>query len=356
MKKKMICVAALCVSLLLAGCGGKKEDVERINGSATGVNYRGVEYSPYDTTVTEEEVDERLASFCNAHAVLTEVTDRTDVQDGDTVNIDYVGYMDGEPFERGSDSNFDLKIGSGSFIPGFESGLVGAQLGTTVDVDLTFPDPYKNNPDFSGKPAVFKVTINKINTSQIPELTDELVAANTDYSTVEEYRKYIKDSLVAQKENYGKNAKQTAVMDALIESTVFEGIDQADIDKYYESSSSYYAQLAQVYQQTYGFTFDQFIYSFFGCTTQEDYEALLHKNAEREVKRMLILYAVADAEDFSVSDEEYKEAVAQYAKRYNITEEEFSEKMSSAQVREIIKQEKAEQLIYDTAVAKTAAE
>ena len=90
MKKKIICIAALCVSLFLASCGGKKEEVERISGNATGVNYRGVEYSPYDTTVTEEEVDERLASFCNAHAVLTEVTDRTDVQDGDTVNIDYV--------------------------------------------------------------------------------------------------------------------------------------------------------------------------------------------------------------------------------------------------------------------------
>lgn len=353
MRRGMGGVLLLCAGLLLAGCGkGSGEKPDRVSGSAMSVNYRGVEYEPYDTSVTEEEIEQRITSFRKEHAKLIDVTDRTDVQDGDTVNIDYTGYMDGEAFQNGSDTGFDLEIGSNSFIDGFESGLIGAEAGTTVDVNVTFPNPYKNNPDFSGKPATFKVKINKICIAELPELTDELVAANTDYETAAEYREYVADSLKSQKESYAENYKRAAVMNALIDGTEFTGIEQEDIDKFFESSANYYNSLAEVYQQLYGLSFDIFINEFFACASREEYEEMLRENAEREVKKSLILYAVADAERISISDEEYAAALKKYAGQYNLTEEEFLKQVSEVQLKDMVLLEKAEQLIYDTAVKK----
>ena len=167
-------LALLLTGALLASCGGKKEDneLERLSGSAVEAHYKGVEYEPYDTSVSQEEIQARIDSFVDSHALYVEITDRDDVRDGDIANIDYTGYMDGEAFENGSDKGYDLTIGSGQFISGFESGLIGAKVGETVDVEATFPDPYKKNPDFSGKKAVFTVKVNSIKQKQEVELTD----------------------------------------------------------------------------------------------------------------------------------------------------------------------------------------
>lgn len=353
MKKRIYGTLALVLAgLLAAGCGSKKEEEtpERLSGSAVEVQYKGVEYEPYDTEVTQEEVQARLESFVQSHPAYTEVTDRDDVREGDTVNIDYTGYMDGEAFANGSAKGADLTIGSGSFIPGFESGLIGAKVGTTVDVEATFPDPYKNNPDFAGKTAVFSVTVNAIRLKEEAELTDELVAANTDYATVADYREYIESSLRTQKQNYAENSKKNSIMGNLVEKTEFTGIAQEDIDSYYESSRSYYNQLAQVYESTYGYSFSMFILYFFGCSSEEEYDQLLRNQAELEVKRTLILYYVIDKEKIAVTDEEYAEALARYAAEYNMEVEEFSAQVEASKIRQLVQQEKAEQIIYDNAV------
>lgn len=359
MKKRIQRTFALLLSgALLVSCGGKKEEEmpERLSGSAVEVHYKGVEYEPYNTEVTEEEIQTRLDSFLNSHPVYEKVTDRDDVREGDTVNIDYTGYMDGEAFSGGSATGYDLTIGSGSFIPGFESGLIGAKEGATLDVTATFPEPYPNNTDFSGKEAVFTVTVNEIKLRQEIELTDELVAANTDYATVADYRAYLESSLREQKETYALTQKQNLVMGNLIEQTEFTGIAQEDIDSYYESSRSYYNQLAQVYESMYGYSFSMFILYFFGCTSEEDYENLLREQAQMEVKRTLILYYVIDKENITLSDEEYEEAMQRYATQYNVTVDELKEQVEEPRIRLLACQEKAEQLIYDSAVAVPAQE
>lgn len=353
MKKSMQrAMALLMAGILAAGCGGKKEEdtLERLSGSAVEVQYKGVEYEPYDTEVTQEEIQARIDSFVNSHPVYTEVTDRDDVREGDTVNIDYTGYMDGEAFSGGSAKGYDLTIGSGQFIPGFESGLVGVKAGATVDVTATFPDPYQNNPDFSGKEAVFTVTVNSIRLKEDTGLTDELVAANTDYATAADYRAYIESSLRTQKESYAQNIKQSRVMNNLIEKTEFTGIAQEDIDSYYESSRSYYNELAQIYESTYGYSFSTFILYFFGCSSEEEYDQLLRTQAELEVKRTLILYYVIDKENITVTDEEYAQALARYATQYNTTAEELAAQVEASRLQLLARQEKAEQLIYDNAV------
>lgn len=375
-KGYLAAVLALSFGLLMTGCGkeaeGKQEeptptqaetqsneqsgaseseDDGRVSGKAVLEKYRGIEYEPYATEVTEEEVQRYLDSFVSGLATQTEVTDREDVKEGDVVNIDYTGYMDGEAFAGGADTGFDLTIGSGQFIPGFEEGLIGAKKGTTVDVEVTFPDPYTNNPDFSGKPATFTVTINKISTSVTPELTDELVAENTDYDTIAAYKEYIESNIKTQRNNYALSYKESAVMKTLIESATYEGIEQADIDQYYNSAYNYYNELATVYESMYGYSFDTFIYYFFGCNTEEQYQELLKENAEYEVKKSLVLYAVIEQESMTVTDEEYQAAMEQYAADYSMTVEEFTAQISEVKAKDLVLLEKAEQLVYDTAVA-----
>ena len=151
--------------------------------------YKGVEIEKVEVeAVTDEDIEDALNELVDEYTTTEDVTDRTDVQDGDIANIDYVGKIDGVEFEGGADEGFDLEIGSGTFIDGFEEGLIGAKVGDTVDVKVTFPDPYENNTDLSGKEAVFTVTVNSIQAEVVPELTDAFVAENTDYTTIEEYR------------------------------------------------------------------------------------------------------------------------------------------------------------------------
>lgn len=346
-----------CVGLLFAGCG--KEEAEdkpeeesiRVHGSARVGSYRGVTYTPYDTAVTEEEVQEQVDRFLAGQAELEEITTRDEVKDGDVVTIDYVGYMDGEAFENGADTGYDLEIGSGSFISGFESGLIGAKKGTEVDVEATFPDPYKNNPAFAGKTATFHVTIHKISRKVLPELTDELVAAHTEYATVQEYRDYLESSIRSQKESYAESYMKATVMSAVLESAEFTGIEQSDIDASYESAYTYYKNLAATFESYYGYSFSTFIYLYFNCASEEEYEAMLRVTAENDVKKALVLYYVIEQEGLTVTEEEFNEEVREYAVSYNMTEAEFLEQVSEEKIRELLLLEKAENLIYENAVA-----
>ena len=195
MKKKTF-LLSLCLCLMLAFTGCSKNDstaddnsttentTVASNGEVTLGEYKGIEVVMESTDVTDAEIQVRLDNFVASNATVEEITDRTDVQDGDVANIDYVGKIDGEAFDGGSAEGTDLTIGSGTFIDGFEEQLVGATVGETIDINVTFPENYTSK-DLAGKEATFTVTINSIGKSVTPELTDELVAANTDYATVD---------------------------------------------------------------------------------------------------------------------------------------------------------------------------
>lgn len=176
--KKKICVTAavLSASLLLTACGNK-EYLKNIKAEkyVTLGEYKGITATAEKQEVTDELVEELIAdSYLAAKAEKLPVTGRT-VQEGDVVNIDFAGYRDGVAFEGGTAAGFDLTIGSGQFIAGFEEGLIGANIGDQLSLDLKFPDYYPGNPDLEGQPVVFEVTVNSIAESKNPELTDELV-------------------------------------------------------------------------------------------------------------------------------------------------------------------------------------
>ena len=234
MKKKMLAVLlTVAVSMTAVACGDKAseeqgtetvkettetaqqdttaaEAVTAVGGYMKDLNaedyvtlgeYKGVEVTLDEPEVTDEYLDGYIEYVQQNNAVSTPVTDRA-VEMGDVVNIDYVGKIDGVAFDGGSAQGSDLTIGSGQFIDGFEDGCIGMKVGETKDVEATFPDPYKNNPDLAGKVAVFTVTVNSISVEEIPELTDEYVQSLSleGCTNVEEYRAYVYDVLLEQQQ------------------------------------------------------------------------------------------------------------------------------------------------------------
>ena len=186
MKKiRCICLCAVLAAAVVSGCS-KQESADKKTIPVELGEYKGVTYTPASTEVTDEDVDAQIQAMLDRYPTMNSV-DRA-AQQGDTVNIDYVGKLDGVAFDGGSATGTDLELGSGMFIDGFEDGLVGASKGDKLNLDLTFPDPYTNNPDLAGKAVVFEVTVNDVKESIPAELNEEFVTSYTDYTTVDEFK------------------------------------------------------------------------------------------------------------------------------------------------------------------------
>lgn len=308
-KKTAILVLILALAALSFGCGDKEE------GSADGESYldydlsqyvtlgeyKGIEVEVSEPSVSDEDVDAEIQSILSSNPIHNEVTEGV-VANGDTVNIDYEGKMDGVPFDRGSDQGAELTIGSGQFIPGFEEALIGTAVGDTVDLDLTFPDPYPNNPDMAGAEVVFTVTVNSICTDTLPEYTDEFVNSISDYTTTAEHRQYVADYLLKQAETNALMEKQNSVWTAILENSTFLGRPQALVDKQLVEVEAYYTTMAQ----NYGTDLETLVTS---TMTMEEFEASMLEQAEASVDNNLILYSIAEAEGITISDEEYQEGM-----------------------------------------------
>ena len=330
MKKRLaIILLALCVLGMLTGCNKDKEnkkeesqqevslvnekglvvaaDVENIKDYVKLGEYQNLEISEAPKQEVTEEVLEN-----NIHYLLlkkykpVEVTEDRAVQQDDTVNIDYTGYMDGEPFEGGADTGADLLIGSGQFISGFEDGLVGHKKGEEVTLDLTFPDPYKQNESLSGKAVQFKVKINKI--SAAPEVTDTWVAENTEFKTVDEFKQNQKELLQASLDiDYEGQIK--ADLFALV-------VENSEILKYpeklmEETKVTVKEQLDSMYQMQAGITFDDYVKS--QGLSEEDVDKGLEDSAKQYLTQNLIVQALMDAEGMEFTEKEYEKEKEAYA-------------------------------------------
>lgn len=330
MKKRLaIILLALGVLGMLTGCNKDKEnkkeesqqevslvnekglvvaaDVENIKDYVKLGEYQNLEISEAPKQEVTEEVLEN-----NIHYLLlkkykpVEVTEDRAVQQDDTVNIDYTGYMDGEPFEGGADTGADLLIGSGQFISGFEDGLVGHKKGEEVTLDLTFPDPYEMNPDLSGKAVQFKVKINKI--SAAPELTDTWVAENTEFKTVDEFKQNQKELLQTSLDiDYEGQIK--ADLFALV-------VENSEILKYpeklmEETKVTVKEQLDSMYQMQAGITFDDYVKS--QGLSEEDVDKGLEDSAKQYLTQNLIVQALMDAEGMEFTEKEYEKEKEAYA-------------------------------------------
>ncbi len=298
--------------------------------------YKGIEVDKVDVTVSDEEVDAEIEKERDRNARSISVTDRA-VQDKDQTVIDFEGFVDGVAFEGGKGENYPLTIGSGAFIPGFEEQLIGKNIGEECDVNVTFPEDY-HAEDLAGKAAVFKVTVKEIKEKQLPDLDDEFASEVSEFDTLAEYKEDVKKNLTEKREKDVKNAKEDAVVDAIIENATME-IPEAMIETQQRQMVQEFAQNIQMQ----GLSIDQY-FQFTGLTAEKMMEQV-KPQAEKRIKSRLVLEAVAKAENITASEEDFEAEVAKMAEMY---------KMEADKVKESIGEEGKKQMMEDLAVSKAA--
>lgn len=362
MKKTMkIFAVLLCMGMLLAGCAGngKNETEAATDGSAEASNaaetlsrgeyvasdyctideYKGLKFTEKEVAASKEDIQEKVDALVKEARTLEEVKEGQKAEKGNVVNIDYTGYLNDKAFDGGSATGSDLELGSGSFIAGFEDGLIGAKKGDKLDLNLTFPDPYKNNPDLAGKDVVFKVTVNAVKEYVTPEYTDEFVEKNTEYKTIKEYEKSV-----------AKEIRDTNISNALAKK-LFENAKFAD--EYPESLEKYYEEQIVLsydsYLKQYGSSFDKYLESL-----KTDKETFMKEQMSESIKGSmqsdLILGAVAEKEGIRAEGEEYEEFLSKQAETYGMKTEELLNTYGESVVQFLYVSDKAYNLIYDSIV------
>ena len=308
--------------------------------------YKGLEVDKVSTRVTQKEVDAKIQEEAEKNAREVVVTDRP-VADGDEVILDFEGFVDGEAFEGGKGENYPLTIGSGSFIPGFEEQLVGAEAEKEVEVKVTFPEDY-HAEELKGKEAVFKCTVHEIKAKELPELDDEFASEVSEFDTLDELKTDIKAKITEQKVNDGKRAQEDAAVDAIIESAKMD-LPEAMVDTQARQMLDEFAQRMQ--QQ--GLTLDQYM-QFTGMTADKMMDEL-RPQAEKRIKTRLVLEAIAKAENIEITDEKLDEEIAKMAEAYQMEADKLKSFMGDKE-KEQMKQDMAVQeaitFVVDNAVEK----
>lgn len=325
----------LTAALILTGCSSSNAAyLKNIKASryVDVCDYVGIEVEADQPEVTDEEVDLMVETTLENSTYNEEVTDRTEVEDGDIVSIDYVGTLDGEEFDGGSAEDYELTIGSGTFIDGFEEGLIGSNVGDTLELDLTFPDDYSEE-DLAGQDVVFTVTINSILEEVVPELTDEW-AAGLGYSgvdTVEDYEDYMYDYLMSLEESSFDSEVQDQLTTYVVENSTFK---QDPPEAMLERFADEYTEYCETYASYYGLELDDFLVTFMGAD-EDDPEAAIDEYADEAARQLIVFKAISDKEGLNPSKSEWETELSVYAAYYGYESiEEFKEYEDAESVRE----------------------
>ena len=292
-------------------------------------DYKGVEVEKVDETVNEDVVNAKLDEMREKGSRLVSV--EREIANGDTANIDFEGF-DGEvAFEGGKGENYDLVIGSGSFIPGFEDQLVGKKAGEEVEVNVTFPEEY-HAENLAGKPVVFKVKVNDVKVKELPELNDEFAADTTEFNTLEELRADVRAKAEADAKEAAKNELRNRVIEKVVANTEVE-VPEAMIKHEIEN------QMMELnYQLQYqGFGMEQFL-QMTGKTMEEfkaEFAASRREEALRNVKTSLVIEAIAKAEGVEVNEEEVNAEVQKMADAYNMTVEQVKGALRATDLKDM---------------------
>ena len=308
--------------------------------------YKGVEVEKSDISVSDEEVEAELKKEQEKNSTVKEITDRP-VADGDQINLDFEGFVDGVAFEGGKGENYPLTIGSGSFIPGFEEKLIGAEIGKEIDVDVTFPEEYQAE-DLAGKPAVFKCTVLKITEKVLPELNDEFADDVSEFSTLEEYKADIRKNLEVKKEEKARTEKENKVIDAIIADAENE-IPEAMLKAQQEQIVDEFAQRLQ----SQGLNIDQY-FSYMG-TNREKMMDEVKDQADKRIRTRLVLEEIVKAENIEATDEDFETELTKLAEAYGTdldTVKKIFEGREKDRMMEDIAVQKAVSFVADNAVEK----
>ena len=294
--------------------------------------YKGLSVDKVSNRVTAKEIDAKLEEEQKKNARTVVVEDRA-VQDGDEVVLDFEGFVDGVAFEGGKGENYPLTIGSGSFIPGFEEQLIGAEAEKEVEVNVTFPEEY-HSEDLAGKAAVFKCTVHEIKAKELPELDDEFAAEVSEFDTLDAYKADIKAKIKEQKIADGNRKKEDQAVEKAVANATME-IPEAMIDTQVNQMAQDFAQRIQ--QQ--GLSMEQY-FQFTGMTAEKMLEEL-RPQAVKRIETRLVLEAIAKAENIEITDERIDEELAKMAEAY---------KMEVEKLKEFMGENEKEQMKMDLAV------
>ena len=305
-------------------------------------DYKGLEIEKQSTELTEEEIHE---SIDHQLGHLSEMVVKEDaaIENGDTVNIDFDGYVDGEQFEGGQADGYDLEIGSGMFIPGFEEQLVGVKAGEEKDVTVTFPEEY-HAEELAGKEATFKTKVNEVKYKEVPELTDEIAnELDSEANTVAEYKENTRKRLAEQKETDAENAqKEEAINKAANNTTVDipEAMVNTELDRMVQ-------EFGQRMQQQ-GLNLE----TYFQISGQDESQLReqMKDDAEERVKTNLTLTAIAEAENVEVSDEDIDKELEKMSEQFNISVEDIKQTLGNTDiVKNDVRIQKVIDLLVDEA-------
>ena len=295
--------------------------------------YKGIEVPKYSNRVTQKEIDAKLEEEQLKNARTITVEGRP-VQDKDEVVLDFEGFVDGEAFEGGKGENYPLTIGSGSFIPGFEEQLIGAEPEKEVEVKVTFPEDY-HAEDLKGKEAVFKCTVHEIKAKELPELDDEFAKDVSEFDTLAEYKESLKKDLEKKKQDEAKRTKEDEAIQKIIDKSKME-IPEAMIDTQCETMIEEFAQrIAQS-----GLSMDQYLQ--FSGLTVDGLKEQVRPEALTRIQSSLVLEQIAKEENIEVSDADVDAEIEKMAKNYGMEADKLKEYMGEDE-KENMKQDLAVQ-------------
>lgn len=276
--------------------------------------YIGVEVEKVPAVVTEEAVDEEVKKAAEKNARMITVEGRG-IQKGDIADIDFEGFIDGEPFEGGKASGYSLEIGSGQFIEGFEDQLIGAMPADDVEVNVTFPEDYGKN-ELAGKPALFKVIINDVKYKELPSIDDEFAKDVSEFDSLEEYKDDIRKKLIEQAEHKAEHETNDRVIEKVVENSTMEVPDSMVEKRIGGLVRDFDMRLS--YQ---GLNLEQYL-SFMGME-YKDFRVQFKERAEKDVKFQLVLDKIAKIENIASTDDEFNKEVNKIAENYKQNAEEF---------------------------------
>ena len=309
--------------------------------------YKGIEAEKAASEVSEEEIDAEIKKLADRNSTV-ETVERP-AAEGDTAVIDFEGFLNGVPFEGGQGEDYNLKIGSGTFIPGFEEQLIGMSAGDERDLDVTFPEDY-GAEDLAGKAVVFKVKVHEIKATNTPELDDEFAKDVSETAdTLEELRQELKEKLLKEKDESAENAFKNAVMQKAIDNmqvTIPDSMIEAQLD---DIMQQYSLSMAQS-----GFSLEQ--YAQMMGTTVQGVRQSQRASALSQIQNTLLLEKVAEVENIEISQEQIDEQYQSMADQYEMDVEKVKEYVPEEEAIRDQKFQKAMEIITDSAVVKAPEE
>ena len=305
--------------------------------------YKGIEVAKAEATVTDEQVEAELNQMAQNVAATENVEDRA-AANGDIANIDFEGFVDGVAFDGGKGENFDLTLGSGQFIPGFEEQVVGMTIGEQKDVNVTFPEDY-NAEELAGKAAVFQVKLNKLSVKNVPAIDDELAKDVSEFDTLEELKADIREKKLEQAQKEIDRAYENAVVEAAAAAATVE-VPNALVELELDNQMNDFAYRLQMS----GMSVEQYAKMMGGDlnTMRSAFKPM----AEKQALTSLVIAKVAEVEAITVSDEELEAEFAEMAKAYELEIEKIKEMVPTDEIKTNLRNRKTVKFLVDNAVAK----